>query len=151
MSGNGISNIDIEKFFSNEENDDLKKNYMGVYSSNNFTRYINFLDVINERNAKYPFSIFNTDRNNKSGMHWWSFLDIHPKKLVLFDSLGFTGFKEFIIDNDLNIIDKLLYNVNKFNKNDKKINLINLKFSEYESDRIKRKGVLSKLTDTAKD
>ena len=73
------------------------------------------------------------------------------KNLFLFDSLGFTGFKEFIIDNDLNIIDKLLYNVNKFNKNDVKINLINLKFSEYEYDRMKRKGVLSKLTDTAKD
>ena len=50
------------------------------------------------------------------------------KNLFLFDSLGFTGFKEFIIDNDLNIIDKLLYNVNKFNKYDEKINLINLKF-----------------------
>ena len=73
------------------------------------------------------------------------------KKLFLFDSLGFTGFKEFIIDNDLNIIDKLLNNVNKLNKNDEKINLINLKFSEYEYDRIKRKGVLSKLTNTVKD
>ena len=38
MSGNGISNIDIEKFFSNEKNDDLKNIYMGVYSSNNLTR-----------------------------------------------------------------------------------------------------------------
>ena len=123
---------------------------MGVYSSNNLTKYVNFHDVINERNAKYPFAIFNTDRNNKAGLHWWSFLDIYPKKIVFFDSLGFTGFKEFIIDNDLNIIDKLLYNVNKFNKNDEKINLINLKF-EYEYDRIKRKGFLSKLTDTAKD
>ena len=73
------------------------------------------------------------------------------KKLFLFESLGCTGFKEFIIDNDLNIIDKLLYIVNKFNENDEKINLINLKFSEYEYDRIKRKGILSKLTDTAKD
>ena len=73
------------------------------------------------------------------------------KNLFLFDSLGFTGFKEFIIDNDFNIIDKLLYNVNRFNKNDEKINLINLKVSEYEYGRIKRKGVLSKLTDTAKD
>ena len=81
MSGNGISNIGIEKCFSNEENDDLKKkNYVGVYSSNNLTRYIDFHDVFNERNAKYPFSIFNTDRNNKAGTHWWSFLDIHPKK-----------------------------------------------------------------------
>ena len=73
------------------------------------------------------------------------------KNLFLFDSLGFTGFKEFIIDNDFNIIDKLLYNVNRFNKNDEKINLINLKVSEYEYDRIKRKGFLSKLSDTAKD
>ena len=71
--------------------------------------------------------------------------------LFLFDSLGFAGFKEFIVDNDLNIIDKLLYNVNRFNKNDEKINLINLKVSEYEYDRIKRKDFLSKLTDTAKD
>ena len=71
--------------------------------------------------------------------------------MFLFDSLGFTGFKEFIIDNDLNIVDKPLYNVNKFNKNDDKINLINLKFLEYEYDRIERKGVLSKLTDTVKD
>ena len=71
--------------------------------------------------------------------------------MFLFDSLGFTGVKEFIVDNNLNIIDKLLYNVNKFNKNDGKINLINLRFSEHEYDRIKRKGVLSKLTDTAKD
>ena len=31
------------------------------------------------------------------------------KKSFLFDSLEFTGFKEFIIDNDLNIIEKLLY------------------------------------------
>ena len=46
---------------------------MGVYSSKNLARYINFHNVINERNAKYQFSIFNTERNNKSGTHWWSF------------------------------------------------------------------------------
>ena len=152
MSGSGISNIDITKFFSNKENEDLKKNFMGVYSSNNFTRYINFHDVINERNTKYQFAIFKTDRNNKAVTQWWSFLDIHPKRnLFLFDNFGFTGFKTFIIDNDLNIIDKLLYNVTKLDKNDEKINLINLKFSEYEYDRIKRKGYLSKLTDTTKN
>ena len=99
---------------------------MGVYSSNNLTRDINFH---NDRNAKYPFPIFTTDRNNIAGTNWWSFFRYSSKKkLFLFDSLGFTAFKEFIIDNDLNIIDKLLYNVNKFNKYDEKINLINFKF-----------------------
>ena len=55
---------------------------MEVYSSNNLTRYINFHDVINERNTKYPFAIFNTDRNNKAGTHWWSIVNVHPKKFV---------------------------------------------------------------------
>ena len=32
MSGNGISNIDTEKFFSNEENDDLKKKTIWEYT-----------------------------------------------------------------------------------------------------------------------
>ena len=32
MSGNGISNIAIEKFFSNEENDDLKKKTIWKYT-----------------------------------------------------------------------------------------------------------------------
>ena len=35
MNGNGIINIDIEKIFSNEKDEDFYKNFMGVYSSNN--------------------------------------------------------------------------------------------------------------------
>lgn len=116
----GINTIDIENFFSNEDNEDLKKNLMGVYSSNNFIKYINFHDVSKEKKVKYPFAIFNTDntdRNKKPGTYWWSFLDIEPRKnLVLFDSFGFEGFKKFIIDNDLNIIDKVLYNIKKIQK-----------------------------------
>ena len=79
-SGNGISNVDIENFFENEKNDDLKKNFMGVYSSNSITKYIYFYEIIKEKNAKCPFAIFNTDRENKPGTHWWSFLDIYPEK-----------------------------------------------------------------------
>ena len=41
-----------------------------------------------EKTAKYPFEIFNTDKENKPGTHWWSFLDIYPRKgLLLSDSL----------------------------------------------------------------
>ena len=113
-SGNGITNIDIEKFFDNETNDDLKKKFMGVYSSDSITKYINIYDIIKEKRAKFPFAIFNTDRENKPGTHWWSFLDICPKKdLLLFDSIGFVGFKQFIINNDSGIIDKMLFNLEK--------------------------------------
>ena len=113
ISGNGINNINIEKFFDNETNDDLKEN-MGAYSSDSVTKYINFYDIIKEKRAKYPFAIFNTDIENKPGTHWWSFLDIFPKQaLLLLDSFGFVGFKQFIIDNDSAIIDKMLFNLKK--------------------------------------
>ena len=76
----GISNIKIEKFFNDEQNEDLKKSYMGVYSMDSITRYVKFYEIIRKRNAKYPFAIFNTDRHNEPGTHWWSFMDIYLKK-----------------------------------------------------------------------
>ena len=83
---------------------------------------MNFYDTIKERRAKYLFAIFNTDRENKPGTHWWSFLDIHLRKDLLFDSFRFTGFKQFIVDNDEIIIDKsfFIYCLNLQNKKTKK-------------------------------
>ena len=60
-SGNGITNIDIEKFFDNKTNDDFKKNFMLVYLSDSVTKYINFYNIIKEKRAKYPFGIFNQE------------------------------------------------------------------------------------------
>ena len=77
----------------------------------------------------------NTDRSDKNDTHWWSFLDLHERKeIFLFDSFGFEGFKEFIIDNDRNILNKILFGIEKFLKKHKKLTLITLKFSmiEYE-------------------
>ena len=79
-SGNGITNIEIEEFFDNETNDDFKKKIMVVYSSDSITKYINFYDIIKQKKAKYPFAIFNSDRENKPGTHWWSFLDFYQNK-----------------------------------------------------------------------
>ena len=34
-------------------------------------------------------------------MHWWSFLDLLPKReIFLFDSFGFDGSKEFLLKDD---------------------------------------------------
>ena len=76
----GMTNLEINKFFENEENQDIKNNYMGVYSTDSITRYINFYEIIKKRNAKYPFAIFNTDKNNKLGTHWWKFYGYSPQK-----------------------------------------------------------------------
>ena len=66
-------------FFKDEENEDLKKKYMGTYSIGSITKYITFYEIIKRRNGKYPFAIFSTDKENEPGVHWWSFRDIHPK------------------------------------------------------------------------
>ena len=68
----GRSNITIKKFFENE-NDDLKKIFIGIYSSNSITRFINYYKIIKEKDCCYLIAIFNTDRANKPGTNWWSF------------------------------------------------------------------------------
>ena len=82
----GLSNFQIDDFFQDEENEEFKKNYMGTYSIDSITKYINFYEIIKRRNVKYPFAIFNTDKENEPGVHWWNFLDIDSKNnLFLFD------------------------------------------------------------------
>ena len=126
----GISNFQIDDFFRDEENEDLKKNYMGTYSIDSITKYLNLYETIKRRNGKYPFAIFNTDKENEPGVHWWSFMDIHPKNnLFLFDSFGVEGFKLFIVDNDQKIINELLYNFKKCeSKSSQKLKLCTMKF-----------------------
>ena len=124
----GISNFVIEKAI-NEINDDLKQNFVGVFPSNYTFKYINFTHYIREKSAPYPFMIMNTDRSGKEGEHWWSLLEIISKdQIFLFDSFGFIGLKEFIIDNDKKIVDRFFYGLEKINKKDKKINLTCLQF-----------------------
>ena len=104
----GLSNFQIDEQ-NDEQNEDLKNNYMGTYSMNSITKYINVYEIIKRRNDKYPFAIFDTDKENEPGVHWWSFMGIHPKNnLFLFDSFGIEGFKLFIVDNDQDIINELL-------------------------------------------
>ena len=146
----GISNVAIKKCFENE-NDDIKKIFIGVYSSSSITRYINYYKIIKERRCCYPFTIFSINRANKPGTHWSSFLNIYPKtQLLLFDSKGFQGFQYFIVDNDYWTINKLLYNLDKFNKKDNNLSLASLKFSTETYHKLKEREI-SKLTDTAKD
>ena len=74
---------------------------MGTYLIDSITKYITFYEIIKRRNVKYPFEIFNTDKENEPGVPWWRFLDVDPKNnLFLFDSFGLEGFKLFIVNND---------------------------------------------------
>ena len=69
---------------------------------------------------------------------------------MLFDGFGFTSVEQFVVDSDKNITDKMLFNLEKLNKKDTKINLVSLTFSIQSYKKIKEKS-LDNLTDTVKD
>ena len=49
-----ISNITIEKFINESEDDDLKNNFVGVFSSNQLFRFTNFHKLIKEKTFNIP-------------------------------------------------------------------------------------------------
>ena len=75
----GISNETIVKFFENETDDDLKNNFVCVFPLNYVTKFISFHEMMIEKN-RYLFIKMNTDRSDKNGTHWWSFLNLHERK-----------------------------------------------------------------------
>ena len=68
---------------------------------------------------------------------------------MLLDSFGFTGLKQFIVDNDKNIVDKMLFNLEKFNKKHKNQSCFS-KFPIESYKKVKEKS-LDNLTDTVTD
>ena len=75
-------------------------------------------------------------------------LEVSSKEQIfLFDSFGFIGLKEFIIDNDKQIIDQFFYGLEKINKKD---NIINLTYVRFDNESYKKLNK-SSLTPTAKD
>ena len=124
----GISNFVIEKAI-NEIDDDLKANFVGVFPSNHTFKFFNFTHLINEKLAPYPFMIMNTDGSGQEDEHWWSLLELSSKEQIfLFDSFGFIGLKEFIVDNDRKLVDRFFYGLEIINRKDKRINLTYVQF-----------------------
>ena len=74
----GISNFQIEETFKEIGDEDLLKNFVGVFPSNKMNKFVDHAAMISE-SGKFPFLIANTDADAKPGVHWWSILDIAPK------------------------------------------------------------------------
>ena len=125
---------------------------MGTYSVDSIKKYINFYEIIKKRKAKYPFAIFNTDRENEPGIHWWSFVDINLKNnLFLFDPLGIQGLKFFIVDDGQDIINELLYNFRKCeSKSNQKLKLCTITLCVETWQKMSHKKE-DQLTDTAQN
>ena len=91
--------------------------------------------MIKQKGGCYPFAILNTDRSNLPGTYWWSILNIY---------LAFTE------HDDHDIINKILYNTKKFNKDDDIATLITLTFSRENFEKLS-KNKIWKLSPTAAD
>ena len=81
------------------------------------------------KKRQVSFLIANTDSAEKNGTHWWSILDIEPKTDLFFYSFGIEGSKNFIIQDNKNIIQKILNGIEKMTRTDIKLTLVNTKFS----------------------
>ena len=111
----GISNFQIEATFEKIGDEDLLKNFVGVFLSNRMSKFINYAAMLSEyTESKYPFIIANADADDKPGVHWWSILDIEPKNdIFFFDSFGIEGLKHFIIQDDKKIVEEILLGIEK--------------------------------------
>ena len=90
----GISNFEIEKVFKEINNEDINKNFLGVFPSDKINKFIMFEKMM--LGKKYLFIISNTDRSDKDGTRWWSILNISPEsELLHFDSFRISGMKPF--------------------------------------------------------
>ena len=88
---------------------------------------------------KYLFIISNTEKSDESSRHWWSILNISQKNdILLFDLLGITGMKRFIVQGDKKVVGKVLKGLELADRKDNKT-LVKLKFSMNSYDRLTEK------------
>ena len=144
-----ISNAQIEKAFREIHDQDLLENFVGVFPSGYLNKFVNHTAMINNFD-KYPFIIANTDDSKEEGIHRWSILDIGPRSdIFFFDSYGVDGLKHFIIQDDKEIIDKILIGIDKMDRTDKKITLCKINFSLSACKELTDDEILS-LSDTVR-
>ena len=144
-----ISNTQVAKAFKEIDDPDLLNIFIGVFPSDYLNKFVNHAAMINN-SGKYPFIIANADDNKKEGTHWWSILDIEPKTdIFFFDSYGLDGLKHFIVQDDKEIIDKILIGIDKMDRTDDKITLCKIKFSLSACKELSEDEILS-LSETAR-
>ena len=146
----GISNYQIKELLKKIGDEDLLENFVRVFPSNYMNKFINHAAMISDR-GKYPFIIVNTDASDRSGVHWRSILDIEPRNdIFFFDSFGFDGLKGFIIQDDKQIVNKILLGLEQMNRSDQKITLCKIIFNLGACKDLTKKEADS-LSDTARN
>ena len=91
------------------------------------------------------------DDSTKRGDHWWSILNVKPKKdLFFFDSFGYDALKNFIITDDKKTVQKILNRIKTMDQKDSKLTLVKIRFSVKAYKNLFDRDI-EKLNDTARD
>ena len=118
----GISNFQIKFVIKNFQDDDMMKNFVGIYFQQ--TIWTNLL-ISNQwylKKLAISFLIAKTGSSDKDVTHWWSILSIEAKTdlfFFFFDSLGIDGLKNFIIQDHELVIQKILFGIEKMTRTDR--------------------------------
>ena len=100
----GIGEWGLTNALKNMNDEDINDNFVGVLP---LTLRINLLtmQLWHLKKRKYPCVIANTDSSENEETQWWSILIVEAKQdIFFFDSFGLDGLKQFIIQDDGNVI-----------------------------------------------
>lgn len=61
----GISNLEIKSVLQNLKNDDINKNFIGVFPSEKINKFVSFHKIMKTRGKKYPFLTSNMHRSDE--------------------------------------------------------------------------------------
>ena len=126
----GISKLQIENALKDMKDEGIDDNFVGVFPSSHINKFINHAAMISEKKGKHPFVIANTDSSEKGGIHWWSILDIEPKREIFcYYSFGLNSLKNFTIQDNRNVIEKILLGTEKMTRTANKITFFNIWFN----------------------
>ena len=109
-------------------NDDhIDDNFAGVFPSNHMNKFIDHAAMISEKKGQYPFVMANTDSSGKGGDTGGAYSILSQNRTFSL-SFGLDGLKHFIIQDDRNVIAKILFGMEKMTRTDNKITLFNITF-----------------------
>ena len=148
VKGFAVTTLELEHFFISNGST-MESQFVGVFPADEKEKnFLKFSENMKQKKAKYPFMIASTDPAAKSGTHWWSFLDTEQKHtLFLFDSLGSYGLLNFIVQNDLEVFNKLILGqFNQIFKKDNKITLLRWCFKLDKYEKLKDRDINSYQT-----
>ena len=124
-----ISNFQIEQTIKNLNDDDIMKNFVGVFPAIHTNKLIDSKSMISGKTSFFDCKHRQLRQGRytlvKHTWHWiktWSFF-------FFFDSFGIEELKNFMIQNDEKVIQKILSGIEKLTRSDNKITLVNIKFS----------------------